>query len=266
VIPVSFLSFLSSATAAATPAAASFSDPVDLVNTDTGYPPSERYPGAVDPSQYSAGSGPQPPGGTGGPVAAGYGPDPFTSTLPHQAPGGGWQDTAWMTGHDGPQAVWDSSAGQAFAPSGAVGPDLHGEDTGGVWIREHVIPASIGSLTRRVQAGQTTVRNGSGDQVTKDNITSPNGRTDLDQYQMHDPDGFDPWDIPYGERPVQNNLAYEAMPIEPTGSPYTPAGELSDRSVYDYAAQAYESPPDPYVGTAAAPANSGGIGGGWLAG
>lgn len=259
--------FGSAATPAAAAAAVPYSDPADLVNSDAGYPAQERYPGPVNPALYGPGQGTQPAGGGAGPVATGYGPEPFTSTLPHQAPGGGWQDTAPLTGHDGPQLPWDSSAGAPFAPSGAISPDLHGTDTGGVWNREHVIPASIGSLTRRTQPGQTTVRNGSGDQALKDNVTSPNNRTDLDQYQVHNPDGYDPWTIPYSERPIFNNLAYENVPMDPVAGTYTPSGQLSDRSVHDYAAQAYDAPPDPYMGPSApAAAGPAGIGGGWLLG
>jgi hypothetical protein len=254
----------SAALPAATPAAQPYTDPVDLVNDPSGYPAQERYPGAVNPSQYGPGNT-DLAGGTDGPVATGYGPEPFTSGLPVQAPGGGWQDTGWMTGHDGPQLPWDSSAGAPFAPSGAVNPALHGEDTGGVWNKQHVTPAAIGRLSRRTQFAQTTVRNGSGDQITKDNVTSPNNRSDMDQYQVHDPDGYDPWEIPYAERPIYNNLAYENVPMDPVASTYVPAGGLSDRSVYDYAAQSYEQPPDPYVGSAQ-PVASSGIGGGWLAG
>jgi hypothetical protein len=268
---VSILGFPAAVTPAAAPAAQPYSDPVDLVNTDSGYPASERYPGALDPAEHQASEAdqylPTTPGGPEGPVFGDQGGEPFTETLPHQAPGGGYQDSAWRTGHDGPQAPWDSSSGGPFAPSGPVPPALHGTDTGGVFNREHVTPAAIGSLTRRTQPGQTTIRNGSGDQALKDNVTSPNGRTDLDQYQYWNPDGYDPWEIPYGERAVQNNLAWESQQISPTGSPYTPSGYLPDRSVYDYAAEAYEAPPDPDVGTgaaAAAAAGSGGIGGGWV--
>ncbi|HXO24210.1 MAG TPA: hypothetical protein VN870_06500, partial [Streptosporangiaceae bacterium] len=202
----------------------------------------------------------------GGPPFSPSSPQQFSEQLPQQPPGGGYQDTAWMTGHDAPQVPWDSSAGPAFAPSGAIPPELHGGDTGGVYVREHVTPAAIGSLTRRTMTGQTTVRNGSGDQLTKDNQTSPNGRADLDQQQWHNPDGYDPWDIPYSERAIENNLAYESTMINPTGSPYTPAGALPDRSVYDYAAVAYDAPPDPDMGTVTPQAAASGIGGGWLAG
>ena len=262
-------SIFSALTPAAAPAVQPALDPVDVVNAPTGYPASERYPGPVDPSQYTGAGAdqylPTTPGGPEGPPYGDQAAEPFAQTLPHMAPGGGWQDTAWASGHDGPQAPWDSSAGAAFAPSGPVPPQLHGTDTGGVWIKEYVVPAAIGSLTRRTQPGQTTVRNGSGDQTLKDNVTSPNGRTDLDQYQDWNPDGYDPWVIPYGERPVLNNLAWEATAIDPTGAPYTPSGALPDRAPYlAYPAQAYEAPPDPDVATAAAPAA--GTGGGWLLG
>jgi hypothetical protein len=255
------------ATSAAASAAPPFFDPVDAVNTATGYPVTPRYPGALDAEQYSAPEAdegfPTTPGGPGEPTQSEG--QPFAAGLPHIAQGGGYADFASASGHDGPQVAWDSSAGGAFAPSAAVNPELHGTDTGGVFNREYVVPAAIGSLTRRSSPGQTTVRNGSGDQVTKDNVTAPNDRTNLDEYQNWNPDGYDPWEIPYSERPVLNNVAWEATAIDPTGMPYTPSGSLPDRSVYnEYPAMAYDAPPDPYVSSGAAAAGSPGIGGGWV--
>jgi len=246
----------SAAAAAASPA----TDPVDLIDVPAGQPATERYPGAVDAAAYGPGSS-TTPGTPAGPPYGSWGAEPFTATLPEQAPGGGYQDTGWQTGHDGPQAGWDSSAGQPFSPSGAVAPVLHGEDTGAVYQQEHVIPAAIGSLTRRTMTGQTWNRV-SGTQDTHGR-SEPNGRLDLDQQQWHNPDGYDPWMIPYAERPVLNNLAYEAVSSAAEGG-YAASGGLPDRSLYnEYAAVAYEAPADPAVDTVAA-AGDPGIGGGWL--
>ena len=239
---------------------------VNAVNQQVAEPASERYPGAVNPAQYGPGSY-APAGSPAGPVAYPGPPDPFGATLPHQAPGGGVQDAAWLTGHDGPSIPWDSSAGQPFAGSGAINPELHGEDTGGVFVKAHVIPASIGQLFRRVMTGQTTVRM-SGDQVTRDNQTGPNGRADYDQQQWHNPDGHDPWAIPYAERPVLNNVAYQPVATTDPGTAYGVAGGLPDRSTYPYGALAYEAPPDPSVPPPAASSQAqdttAGIGGGWV--
>jgi len=253
---------------AATPAAAPYLDPVDLVNDPAGQPVTALYPGALDPAVHSGEEDYQPttPGGIGSPADVAGG-QPFAATLPEQAPGGGYQDTGWLSGHDAPQAVWDSSAGPAFAPSGALDPDVHAEDPGAVRRVEHVIPAAIGSLTRRTQVAQTTVRNGSGDQLAKDNVTSPNGRADLDQYQVHrgsDP-GYEPWEIPYAERAILNNLAWEAQQGQASDAQYVPSARLPDRSVFDYAGAAYEAPPDPSLAPALPSADSG-IGGGFLLG
>jgi hypothetical protein len=250
-----------STASAATSAADSSTDPVDLVNSPAGYPVQEIWPGAVDASQYTD-PGDIPPGAPAGPPYGSWGAEPFTETLPEQAPGGGYQDTSWMTGHDAPQAAWDSSAGEPFAPSGAVDPLLHAEDTGAVFVHEYVVPAEIGKLTRRTAAGQTY--NEVAPTQTEIGQTTPNGRTNLDQQQWHDPDGFNPWEIPYSERPIQNNLAYEAVATSSDGG-YGVAGALSDRSVYDYAAVAYESPPDPDVSVApVGTSGDSGIGGGWV--
>jgi hypothetical protein len=263
---MSYASAVTPATSsAAASAAQSYIDPVDVINDASGEPTQEIYPGAVDPGTYSGlqDEAPTTPGGPSGPLAGATPGQPFPGTLPGSPEGGGYQDLSWTTGHDGPQAPWDSNAGEPFAPSGAAPPELHGEDLGAVFIRQHVIPAAIGSLTRRTQEGQTTIRNGSGDQVIKDNVTSPNDRLDLDQYQYHNPDGYDPWVIPYGERPIQNNLAWEAQALQVSDAPYVPSGALPDRAPFDYAAQAYEAPPDPYVGAARASGDTG-IGGGWV--
>jgi hypothetical protein len=172
-----------------------------------------------------------------------------------------------MSGHDGPVLPWDSSAGAPFTGSGAVNPALHGEDTGGVFQKSHVVAAAIGRLIRHTGVGQTYNRVA----ATQDTIgqTSPNDRRDLDQQQWHDPThGAWRFDVPYAERPIYNNVAYESMPIEPTGSTYTPAGDLPDRSAYwDPNSYAYESPADPVVhAIPAAPAAEASNSGGWLLG
>lgn len=243
-----------------TPAAAPFSDPIDLVNVPAGQPAQERWPGALDPAVHTDSGTVSPQ--FAGPVFGDQAPEPFGDTLPHLASGGGWQDTGPETGHDAPILPWDSSAGGPFAPSGPVDPDLHGTDTGGVWVKEYVVPAEIGTLTRRTMTGQTWNR--VAETQTEKIGQAVNNRLDLDQQQWHDPDGYDPWTIPYAERPILNNVAYEAMPIQPTDSSYTPAGALPDMSAYSYAAQAYEAPPDPAVASAPAPAAN--VGSGWLSG
>jgi hypothetical protein len=251
---------------AASSAAPSATDPVDLVNEAAGYPATPRYPGAVDPAQYQPGQE-ATPGGPAGPAPGTWGVQPYLSEpglLP--APGGGYQDASWMTGHDGPQVPWDSSAGLPFAPSGAINPALHGEDLGASFIKGHVIPADIGQLTRHTMTGQTTVTVAE-DQLLKKGV-APNARSDMDQQQWHNPDGYAPWNIPYSERPITNNLAHEAVPMATLNTPYGVAGALPDRSPYDAGmAVAYEAPPDPTVTTipasqAATPA----VGTGWLLG
>lgn len=251
------------ATAAAGQAASSVLDPVDLVNVPAGFPAQEIYPGAVTPAQYEdPGAPPQP---RTGPVVGEQQPQIFaTPAIEAQPGGGGVQDLSDYCGHDAPQVAWDSSAGQPFAPSGSLDPVLHGEDTGGVYRDEHVIPAAIGSLTRTTDTAQTYNRLS----ATQSTIgqTEPNGRTNLDQAQYHNPEGYQPWEIPYSERPIQNNLAYEAMPVTAGGSGLIPDGSLPDRSPYDYAAQAYEAPPDPDVSVVPAGTGTGNIGGGFLLG
>jgi hypothetical protein len=237
-------------------------DPVDVVNTPTGTPATERYPGALDPGPYGIpGAGVPPAGAPAGPVAGDYGTQPFGSGLPDQAPGGGYQDASWMTRHDGPSEAWDSNAGAPFAPSGAVNPELHGQDLGATYVKEHVVPAAIGSLTRHTTSAQTWNRvaptQGAIGQMAQ------NGRSNLDQQQWHNPEGYSPWEVPYAERPIQNNLAYEATPMQQVPTAYGVAGALPDRSPYDYAAAAYEAPPDPDVSTTPTAAPAAGFSSGW---
>jgi hypothetical protein len=247
--------------ASATSAAARAAVPVNAVNEPVAWPGAERYPGAVSPDEYGPGSF-TPPGGGAGPTATAPGPQPFGAELPPEPMGGGYDDTVWASGHNGPQVPWDSSAGRPFAPSGALDPELHSQDTGGVWKREHVIPAGIGKLSRRAPAAQTYDRLSATQQSI--GLTAPNNRQDLDQYQDWDPDGYAPWSIPYSERPIFNNVAYQPVATTDPGTAYGAAGALPDMSPYDYQAVAYQAPPDPSVQPAPAAAAGGMIGGGWV--
>jgi hypothetical protein len=239
-----------------TPAASSVLDPVDLVNTPTGYPALEKYPGSVDPMQYDWGWQGTEKSAASIPF---YADEPFGACPPEVLQGGGYQDSTWIEGTDNQNwQEWDSNAGLPFSGvSGAVNPDSHAGGHGATFEAQHVVGAEIGSLTRRTMTGQTYNREFAFDPVTGQNVPQPNGRTDLDQQQWHDPDplgggGYAPWDKPYAERPIQNNLAYEAQPIMTVdNSIYSPSGQLPDRSQYQqYAAQSYEAPEDPYVGVA----------------
>lgn len=255
--------------ASITPAAtAATGDFGNLVNVPVGYPAQEKYPGSVDPAQYTD-AGPAYP--VEGPTSSPWTLDDFTGSLPDDPEGStGIQDTSWTTGTDGPMAAWDSSAGAPFAPSGAVNPDLHGQDTGAVYQAQHVPPAFIGSLKRQVITGQTFNREYAFDPVQGMYVPAPNGRQNLDQRQVWDPapgdgGGWAPWDPGYSERPIMNNLAYQAYPVTSEASVYGVSGDLPDRAPFqDYAATVYEAPPDPSVGQAQAPAAS--MGGGWLLG
>lgn len=249
------------ATPAVSPAAASALDDVDLVNSPAGYPATETWPGAVDPATYTD-AGP-----AGQQVHGAWPAEQFAGQIPVYPAGGGSQDASWLTGHDAPYAAWDSAAGAPFAPSGATDPALHGDyGTGAVARAESVAPAWVTGLSRRVQAGQTFNR----EAPTQTTIgqASPNGRTDLDQYQDWAPRGagHDPWTIPAAQRPLMNNLAYEAQATVPAGG-YEVAGALPDNSVWSYNAQSYAAPEDP---TVAAPtpqvAGSTGFSSGWVLG
>ncbi len=262
-MPISGAATTSASTAAATPAV----DSGDLVNLPAGDPATERWPGANDPGQYTDAGAAYP---IEGPPYGSWFAEPFATVLPEGAPGGGIQDTSWMTGTDGPIAAWDSNAGAPFAPSGAPPAELHAEDTGAVFKALYAVPAAVGEITRTSVPGQTYNREYAFDPVTGENVPARNGRMNLDQRQVWDPapgdgGGWAPWDPGYAERPIYNNVAYEATPVNNTASYLSVSGDLPDRApVQDYVAASYEAPPDPIVNQPAAPAAS--AGGGWLLG
>lgn len=252
---------------ATTPAATSAVITGDLVNVAAGTPAQERWPGSVDPTQYTD-AGPTYP--VEGPAYGSWVLDAPTGSVAEVEQGGGIQDTSWTTGTDGPQLPWDSAAGEPFAPSGAVNPELHGEDTGAVFQNQHATPAFIGSLSRQTGIGQTYNRVYAFDATTGMLVPAANGRIDYDQAQRWDPapgdgGGYAPWDPGYAERPILLNVAYQATPVTEVPDIYGVAGQLPDKSPWNaYQAESYESPADPVVNQPAAPAAS--SGGGYLLG
>lgn len=256
-------SVTSAATAAATPAV----NYGDMVNVAVGSPAQERWPSAIDPSQYTD-AGQQYP--IEGPPSGPWMLADSIGSVPEEMPGGGIQDTSWTSGTDGPQVPWDSSAGPQFAPSGAVNPDLHAQDTGAVFQAQYSAPPSIGQLQRHTGTGQTWNREYAFDPVQGMYVPAVNGRTDMDQMQTWDPapgdgGGYAPWDPGYAERPVLLNVAYTATPVTTEANVYGVSGDLPDRAPFNaYDAQSYEAPPDPIVNQPAAPAAS--STGGWLLG
>lgn len=220
-----------------------------------GYPDNPEWPGPV--SENHADPGPADPGRSGplnGPV-----PDiPYPGALPApDVSGGVVTDQVAGLEHSAPIAAFDSNA-LAFGPPGAIA-DTHGNDTGGTQRKEAVpLPKSPG-WWRRTLSGQTWNRQA---QVTDNadwNISAPNARTDLDQYQGQDADGYHPFTIPYSERPLRANFAAEAHPITDAAGGYTPSGALSDMAgVGGQGNYAYTAPPDPSATVqpaAAAPAS-----------
>jgi len=238
----------------------------DLVSAPAGYPAQERWPGAVSPSQYTD-EGPEYP--IEGPVAGSWVLDSTSGSVPAQLHGGGIQDTSWTTGTNGPETAWDSAAGAPFAPSKAVNPLLHAEDTGAVFQATHTVPAGIGKVTRHTGTGQTYSRAFAFDAVNGQYVPASNGRTNMDQAQSWDPnpvDGDAPFYPGYSERPIFNNVAYQSTPVTPEATPYSVAGALPDRSSFSYGAEAYEGVPDPVVTQPAPPAPVPSFSGGWVLG
>jgi hypothetical protein len=207
-----------------------------------GYPSAETYPGVTTEDHHAA--GPADPGRSGPPN--GPTPDvPAAGSVPlDNLSGGQITDVVGELAHSAPIAAYDSSAAP-FAPPGAIA-DTHGFDTGGTGRKEHVpVPQSPG-WWRRTLTGQTFNRQA---QVT-DNAgwdqNSPNGRQDYDQAQGQNANGYDPFVIPYSERPMRANLAAEAFPIQDTPGGYTPDGSLANMAGMGGQGNfAYTAPPDP---------------------
>ncbi len=173
--------------------------------------------------------------------------------------GGEAGDTQAMTfGYSAPMGP-TFAQDQPFAPPGPIA-DTHGYDTGGTDRTEHVDPALARLVAAHPEpARRTTGRRRSPTTAGWDQNTA-NDRVDLNQDQGQNADGYDPFVIPYSERPIRANFAAEAHPVENIGGPYGPTGDLSDMAAFGGQGNfAYTSPADPYV-TVQAPASSGGRG------
>lgn len=213
-------------------------------NAVIGYPAQETYPGPITGNHEDP--GPADPGRSGppdGPVP----PSPYQGLSPELADlsGGEAGDLVADLGHSAPMAAFDSSAGEAFAPSGPVA-DTHGYDTGGTERKEHVpVPKSPG-WWRVALGGQTWNRQA---QVTDDkgwHLSAVNDRRNLNQNQGQNADGYDPRVIPYSERPVLANFAHEAYPVGPSPSIYGVDGTLPDMAPFGGQGDfVYTQPADP---------------------
>lgn len=240
----------------------------DYVNIPVASPTTERWPGAVDPTQYTDEG---PAYAIEGPVPGGLAASPYGTTEPLPGSGGGILDTTYLWGTDGPMVPWDSSAGEPFAPSGALNPELHADDgTGAVAAAQTVVPAFIGDQRRVTPTGQTYNREYAFENTNGMNVPEANGRIDWDQMQTFDPapgdgGGYDPWQPGYSERPILLNVAYQATPVNDVPSEQGTFGPLPDRSPWQaYQAQTYLAPADPIVNQPAPPSASNS--GGWLLG
>jgi len=224
-------------------------------NAVIGYPDNPEWPGPV--SENHADAGVPDPGRSGPPQGAAPPGIPSVDAPPLVDLSGG-EDTdsqATVFGYSAPLGP-TFSQDTPFAPPGPVS-DTHGYDTGGTSRKEHVpVPDSPG-WWRRVMTGQTFNRQA---QVTDSAgwaISAPNDRVNFNQDQGQNANGYDPFVIPYAERPLKANFAAEAYPLEGgVPGPYGLDGALPDMTGLGGQGNfAYTSPPDPYV-TVAAPAGS----------
>lgn len=209
-----------------------------------GYPAGETYPGPV--SEDHSGSGEISRPGRAGPPDGTAAPGFPSEVIDVQDGGGIVTDTAAQLGHSAPVAPFDAQPKQ-FAPSGPVA-DTHGLDTGGTYRAESVPQPRSPGWFRRVLTGQTMNRQSFATDTAGWQQNTPNDRTNLDQYQGQDADGYDPMTIPYSERPVTANFAAEAYPLTGTPGGYTPDGSLPDMAAQGGQGNfGYTSPPDPTV-------------------
>jgi hypothetical protein len=173
------------------------------------------------------------------------------------ASGGGGYPEHDYSGHAGPISTFDVQAAP-FAPPGAIAP-THTVDTGGVERHSRVIQPTAKGWMRRTLDGMTY--DNLGPQVT-DNLgfrqLAPTGRTDLDQYQAQNADAYDPFLVPYSERPILANYAAEVQPLDTPLDAYVPSGELPDMTPLGGQGNAvYEAPADPPVNSTSSPVAAG---------
>jgi hypothetical protein len=231
---------------AISPAIAPWSDSQTVVGSVA----TPRYPGPIE-SDHSGGPQTRAPGSVEGPPD-GQGYVGYHEELPEFSDiAGSLGDTAPdMYGHAAPVADFDSSAGNQFG-SGPIA-DTHSVDTGGVERKSTVLMPRVGNWFRRTLTGQTYNRESYSYDSTGKMINTPNDRIDLDQYQGHNADAYDPYWQQYGERPVLLNVAHEPVPFSTPGlNPYSPAGDLGPVGPQFWTDQSnvYEAPPDPQANT-----------------
>lgn len=211
------------------------------------------YPGPVS-EDHSGGPETVP----GREPVGGQDPSPFApdQTGEFVSDGGGQFPEFPDSGHGAPVAPFEAQ-GDFLQGSGPLA-DTHSYDSGGVERVEHV-PMPDGGVWTRMTLQDMTFDSQA--QVTdtkgwRQNV--PTGRSDLDQYQYNDSDAYNPFEVPYSERPIQANFAYEPVALDGTPDAYTPDGQLPQMVATGGQGNAvYTEPPDPEMVTAAtAPASA----------
>jgi len=212
-----------------------------------GYPSNPEWPGPVNENHEDA--GPADPGRSGPPQGTAAPAIPAVPAPPYADLGGGQvTDTQADTfGYSAPLGPTFSQT-EPFKPPGPIA-DTHSIDTGGVGRKDHVDQPRSPGWFRRILTGQTFNRQA---QVTDNagwRVNSINGRTDLDQYQGQNADAYNPFWIPYSERPIRANFAHEAYPVDGNlNSPYGLDGNLADMAgLGGQGNYGYTTPPDPVI-------------------
>lgn len=171
-----------------------------------------------------------------------------TDQIDYVSGGGGHFNEFPHSGHAAPVAPF-ANQGDFLQGSGPV-PDTHSHDTGGVERTERVIMPNPGKWWRRILTGMTYDQQSQVTDTAGWRQNTATGRVDLDQYQGNDSDAYDPFQVPYSERPVYANFAYEPVALDTQPDAYTPDGQLPQMVATGGQGNAvYTEPADPEMTT-----------------
>lgn len=168
--------------------------------------------------------------------------------------GGGYYEGAHPFTHAAPTAAFEAQGN--FAQGSGPVSDVHSTDDGGYARKTYVDQPQSQGWLRRTLSGLTWNRQSYNYTPEGFMVNVANNRTDLDQYQVKDYPGYAPYWIPYSERPIYANFAYEAQAINTPPSAYVPSGALPNMTpTGGQGNNVYTAPPNPPVNTSD---NSGG--------
>jgi hypothetical protein len=228
--------------------------------------PSPEWSGAIGVTEHQAAGSVNPQ--RGGPPAGGYNgtSSPFAAEYtPDPAEPGIIADTTYLEGHEAPWPVAGSAQAEPFAPSGAVGNELHGRDQGayGASQPRGGTPSAPGYFYAQVPGqsydSQAQVTDNAGWKIS----TPAPMRSSWQRTGQVLPDNVPLW-LPSIEHPYQVQLAQGPTAIVP-GTPLAPDGTVPDMGqMYDGTTIASTPPTPPAVPTTQPVSQAYEPGAGWL--